>query len=585
MGGVSARDISTAWPPDPRGEFPAASVEDWREAAAQSLAGRRLDDLTVEHCPGVAVRPLYTEQDLPALSGGPGRTPFARGTGATAHPAAGWRACQRCDHPDPAEAGRWVAEAARRDVSCAWLVFDAAARRGLDAADPASAALAVDGVVTSSAADLGPVLEAIAAAGTAVHLDGGGNGIALAAAAAAARQLRGAPAGALDGSLGWDPLAALASDGALPYGLERSLDLLADVVSWTVRHGPALHAVRVSTLPYHMAGASAVQELACAIATGVEYLRRTTAAGVELEAACRRLGFLAPIGRDLPIEIAKLRALRVMWARVVEASGGSEQAQAATVHAVTSPRCLTRRDPWVNMLRATVGAFAGIAGGADILTVLPFDGAIGLPDSFGRRIAANLHTILREESHLGRVADPAGGSYAIERLTRDLADAGWAAFQAIERSGGIAAALLGGGLRRELAESARRRDEELRSGRSPITGVTSHPDPAERPLERPVATRADVSVRAAAAAGGAPGAGLAAALEAVARAADAARGDGSVLESAIAALAAGASVGAVAAAVRGAGEPAAIPPLPAARDAAAFEDLRGPGLSPEAGGG
>ena len=586
---MSAPDISTSLPPDPREEFPTASLDDWRIAAEESLAGRRLEDLTVGLFGGVAVRPLYTAEDPRGCSGYPGVAPFTRGASAVARAVAGWQACQRCDHPDPAETGRWIAEAAQRGIGCAWLVFDAAARRGLDASDAGSAALAVDGVVVSSAADLGPVLEAIDTAKVAVHLDGGANGITL-AAAIAARQLRRAPTGGLVGSLGWDPLAALASDGVLPYGLERSLALLADAASWAGRHGPALRAIRASTLPYHMAGATAVQELACAIATGVEYLRRMTAAGVGLEAACRQLGFLAPIGRDLPIEIAKLRALRRMWSRVVAASGGGEAAQAATIHAVTSPRGLSRRDPWVNMLRATVGAFAAVASGADTLTALPFDAAIGHPDGFARRIAANLHAILREESHLGRVIDPAGGSYAVEQLTEDLADAGWAAFQAIERAGGMAAALLDGGLRRELEAAARRQAQDLASRRSPITGVTSHPNPAEQLIERPVTARSDILARAAAAAAGrTPDAGLGRLLAAVERAAEAARGDGSVLDAAVVALAAGATVGSVAAAIRGAGEPTTIAALPATREAEAFERLCGsrepPFSSTEAGSG
>jgi methylmalonyl-CoA mutase len=382
----------------------------------------------------------------------------------------------------------------------------------------------------------------------------------------------------------------LAGDGILPYGLERSLELLADAAAWSEGHGRGMRIATVSTLPYHMASATPVQELACAVATGVEYLRRMTAAGVGLEAACRHVEFVVPIGRDLPVGIATLRALRVMWARVVHACGGDGAARVARLHAVTPPRGLTRRDPWVNMLRATVGAFAAVAGGADVLTVLPFDAALGHPDGFGRRIAANLHAILREESRLGHLLDPAGGSYAIERLTRDLAEAGWAAFQAIERAGGMAAALLGGELHRELAASARRQAVDLASGRMPITGVSSHPDRSEAPLERPVTTRAEVLAAASARlAGRGPDEHLPELLAAVERAAGAGRGDGSVVDAAITASAAGATVGAVAAAIRGRGEPTGIAALPAAREEELIESRRlgsAPShSSPEAGGG
>ena len=308
------------------------------------------------------------------------------------------------------------------------------------------------------------------------------------------------------------------------------------------------------------------------------------------DTACRHFEFVVPIGRDLPVGIATLRALRVMWARVVEACGGDSAARVAVLHVVTPPRSLTRRDPWVNMLRATVGAFTAVAGGADVLTVLPFDAALGHPDGFGRRIAANLHAILREECRLGQLADLAGGSYAIERLTRELAEASWAAFQAIEAAGGMAAVLLDGGLHRELAASARRRAVDLASGRMPITGVSSHPDPGEQPLERAVTARTDVLAAAAARlAGRAPDAGHRELLAAVEHAAGAGRGDGSVVDAAITALAVGATVGAVAAAIRGRGEPTAIAALPAAREEEILDSPRSSGTtplaSPEAGGG
>jgi methylmalonyl-CoA mutase len=579
MSAVSAPDDSISRPLDPAREFPPVSVGDWQRTAAESLGGRQLADLVVEVCAGVTMRPLAAADDLPAgVAAAIGRA------------APRWLACQRCDHPDPAEAARWIADAAGRDAGGAWLVLDAAARRGLDAWDAAAAHLAVDGVSLSTAAELEPVLRAIDAGNVEAHLDGGGNGLAFAAAVLAARQLGGGAPGGLAGGLGWDPLGALAGDGELGYGLQRSLELLTDAAAWAGRHGPGLRAVSVSTLPYHLAGATPVQELACAVGTGVEYLRRMTAAGVELETACRGLVFVVPVGRDLPAGIATLRALRLMWARVVEVAGGGETARPATIHAVTPPRGLTRRDPWVNMLRGTVGAFAAVAGGADILTVLPFDAALGHPDAFGRRIAASLHAILREESHFGRVLDPAGGSYAIERLTHDLAEAAWAAFQTIEGAGGMAAALLDGSPQREIAESARRQAEQIADGRMPITGVSSHPDRGERPLERPVTARSEVVAAATARRGpSAAGAKLGELLAAVERAAAAAGGDGSVLEAAIAAMAAGATLGAVAAAIRGRGEPTAIAPFPAAREEEVFERLRSadrsPDPEPEAGRG
>ncbi|CAM5383467.1 methylmalonyl-CoA mutase OS=Streptomyces antimycoticus OX=68175 GN=SANT12839_085060 PE=3 SV=1 [Streptomyces antimycoticus] len=169
---------------------------------------------------------------------------------------------------------------------------------------------------------------------------------------------------------------------------------------------------------------------------------------------------------------------------MAQACGAPSEARAQRQHAVTSPVMMTRRDPWVNMLRTTVATLAAGVGGADAVTVLPFDSAIGLPDDFARRIARNTSTILLEESHLARVIDPAGGSWYVEKLTDDVARAAWAWFQEIERAGGMAAALASGLVRDRLAETWARRGRDLARRKEPITGVSEFPNLAERPVER-----------------------------------------------------------------------------------------------------
>ena len=215
---------------------------------------------------------------------------------------------------------------------------------------------------------------------------------------------------------------------------------------------PGLRALTVDALPYHEAGGSAAQELGCSLATGVAYLRELTEAGLSVEQACAQLEFRYAATADQFLTIAKLRAARRLWARVAEvcgAPGAGAQAQ----HAVTSPVMMTRRDPWVNMLRTTLATLAAGVGGADAVTVLPFDHALGLPDAFARRIARNTSTILVEESHLSRVIDPAGGSWYVERLTDELAAGGLGVLpddRARRRPGGRPA--LRAGSARDLAD-------------------------------------------------------------------------------------------------------------------------------------
>jgi methylmalonyl-CoA mutase len=240
--------------------------------------------------------------------------------------------------------------------------------------------------------------------------------------------------------------------------------------------------VVVDATAVHDLGASDAQELGYSLAVGAAYLRTLTDAGIPLDEALGLIEFrYAATDEQFPT-IAKLRAARRLWARVVELSEGSVTAQRQ--HAVTSRPMMSKYDPWVNMLRTTVAAFGAGVGGADSVTVLPFDSVLGRPDAFGRRIARNTSSLLIAESHVAHVADPAGGAYAVEKLTDDLARAGWAELGRIEEAGGIEAALADGSMRARIDETVARREEEVARRRRPLTGVTEFPHLAEVLPER-----------------------------------------------------------------------------------------------------
>ncbi|HEV2783108.1 MAG TPA: methylmalonyl-CoA mutase subunit beta [Actinophytocola sp.] len=282
------------------------------------------------------------------------------------------------------------------------------------------------------------------------------------------------------GNLGADPIGWRARSGT-----EQDLADAVDLAVRVARDFPLLRGITVDALPYHEAGGSDAQELGCGIATAVAYLRALTAAGLDVDAAAAQLEFRYAAGVDQFLTIAKFRAARRLWARITEVSGATPVG--GQLHAVTSPAMLTRRDPYVNMLRGTVACFAAGVGGADAITVLPFDSAVGLPDPLGRRIARNTQSILLEESTVGNVVDPAGESWYVERLTDDLAHAAWSWFTEIERAGGMPAALDSGLIADRLAETWRARKENLAAGVDKITGVTEFPDPDFKPLLRPPA--------------------------------------------------------------------------------------------------
>ncbi len=448
-------------------EFPDPAHEQWQSLVEGVLrksgkdvsgsAAEKALSTTVED--GLITRPLYTSRDDAPDAGLPGFAPFTRGGKPAGNTAGGWGVRQHHTTPDPAALNEAVLADLENGVTSLWLTVGDAG----GGVPVSGLARALDGVLL----DLAPIV-----------LDAG---LELDAAATELLRLyaeRGVPPQSVRGSLGADPLGQAARSGAAPEP--------AAAVRWALRCAreyPGLRALTVDATPYHEAGGSAAQELGSSLATGVAYLRALTEAGLGVEEACAQLEFRYAATADQFLTIAKMRAARRLWARVAEVCG-TARAGAQRQHAVTSPVMMTRRDPWVNMLRTTLACLGAGVGGADTVTVLPFDHALGLPDAFARRIARNTSTILVEESHLARVIDPAGGSWYVEQLTDELAESAWAFFQEIERAGGQAAALGSGMVAERLAATWEARSKNLARRKEPITGVSEFPQLAERAVER-----------------------------------------------------------------------------------------------------
>ncbi|MZF83866.1 methylmalonyl-CoA mutase family protein [Streptomyces sp. SID5643] len=443
------------------GEFPDVPHEQWQRLVAGVLrkSGKDVEGAEAEEAlstaleDGLRTRPLYTARDSAPEPGLPGFAPFVRGGRAEGNTLGGWDVRQRHTVADNGP----VLTDLENGVTSLWL------------------GVGGSGIPVP---ELGRVLDGVHLDLAPVVLDAGGD------TEPAARELlrlyeeRGVAPDRARGNLGADPLGQEARSGQ-----QGDFAPAAGLARLCAEGYPGLRALTVDALPYHEAGGSAAQELGCSLATAVAYLRALTGAGLGVEQACAQLEFRYAATADQFLTIAKLRAARRLWARVAEACG-APRAGAQLQHVVTSPVMMTRRDPWVNMLRSTIATLAAGAGGADAVTVLPFDHALGLPDAFARRIARNTSTILIEESHLARVIDPAGGSWYVERLTDELAHAGWEFFRRIERLGGQAAALRSGDLARDLAETWEARTGRLAKRREPITGVSEFPFLAEKPVVR-----------------------------------------------------------------------------------------------------
>lgn len=429
-------------------DFPPATRADWRALVAGVLtrAGRSFDPaapeaaLTRTDYDGIAIAPLYIDRpgtDQPDGGvGEPGQAPFVRG--AAAPGGLGWDVRARYLDPDPAATNRAVLDDLSNGVSSLWLPAGLDLPRALD-----GVYLDLVAVVLSDPAQAGDYLRLVADLSPA--------------------EVR--------GNLGADPIGQAARTGIEPdlTGLAAVLELA----------GPyeQLRPVTVDATVYHDAGGTDADELAISLSVAVAYLR---AVG---EAAFDQLEFRYAVTANQFASIAKLRAARRLWDRVGElcgVAGRSGQRQ----HAVTSAVMLTQRDPWVNLLRNTVACFAAAVGGAQAITVTPFDSALGLPDDFGRRLARNTSSILHDESSLARVTDAAGGSFYVETLTDQLAEIAWQKFTELERDGGVVAALASGALAQRLAASWHQRRASLATRTDPVTGVSEFANPAETPLKR-----------------------------------------------------------------------------------------------------
>ncbi len=440
VAGVLAK--STRWEPD---ELPAEPE-------------RLLNSPTYE---GFPIRPLYTGLDElpePAL---PGKWPFVRGGDARRDVKSGWKVAEAfpVNGSAAAEGNGTVLVALTEGVSALVLrVGD-----GVPAAD-------VDRLLEGVFLDLVPVVLEVSGTQYVAAAD---------AVLALVTDMDDDQRSRLSLDLGADPLTAPLSG--------RPAAELSDVVAMAAKvtgYDGGVRAITVDGPAFHHLGASASWELAGSVAAGVAYLRTLTDGGIGVADALRQIAFRFAADDDQFMTIAKLRAARQLWARVAEVVGEAD-AGAATVHAVTSLAMMTQRDPWVNMLRTTLAAFSAGVGGADTVLVHPFDVAIpggfpGTAASFARRIARNTQLLLLEESHIGRVLDPAGGSWFVEDLTKQLAEEAWKHFQDIESRGGFVAArdfVVG-----QITDVSRRRTDDIAHRRTAITGVNEFPNLAEPPL-------------------------------------------------------------------------------------------------------
>lgn len=440
--------------------FAAASRAQWTALVEKALKGADFEKRMVSATPdGLRIEPLYTRAEaLPESAAAmPGAAPFVRGT-APQRTGLGWDIRQFHSGEDAKALNKAILEDLEGGVNSITLHIAAPGTSGLQLSDEALAA-ALDGVLL----DLSPIA-----------LLAGSQAPAAARALIKLWDSKRIEPTKRKGHFNADPLGMLAVTGSLPMPLDAALDEAASLIPFTAP-SPGVTALLADGNSYNAAGATEAQELAAMLATFLAYLRAAEKQGITPQAAVPKIAVGLAADDDQFLTIAKLRAARQLVWRVAEACGAGNEAGKVHFTAVSAWRMLAKRDAWTNILRTTISCAAGALGGADAITVLPFTYALGKPDAFARRVARNVQIVCQEESHLGRVADPAGGSWYIEKLTAELAEKAWSIFQDIERKGGIAAALASGHLQDQIAAAADARSKAIATGRSAITGVSAFP--------------------------------------------------------------------------------------------------------------
>ncbi len=449
------------------------TLAEWEAAAAKEVKGADLTWATPE---GIDVKPLYTAADVTADPGLPGFAPFTRGVRASMYAGRPWTIRQY--------AGFSTAEASnafyRRNLAAGQkglsVAFDLATHRGYDSDHPrVTGDVGKAGVAIDSVEDMKILFDGIPLDKMSVSMTMNGAVIPILAFFIVAGEEQGVPRHLLDGTIQNDILKEFMVRNTYIYPPEPSMRIISDIFGYTSREMPKFNSISISG--YHMqeAGATQLHELAFTIADGMEYVKYGVASGLDIDKFAGRLSFFFAIGMNFFMEIAKLRAARVLWHRAMTELGAQdERSKMLRTHCQTSGVSLTEQDPYNNVMRTTIEAMAAMLGGTQSLHTNALDEAIALPTDFSARIARNTQIVLQEETGMTKVVDPLGGSYYVESLTQSLVDGAWTLIERIQAEGGMAKAVAAGWPKAMIEEAAAGRQARVDRGEDVIVGVNKY---------------------------------------------------------------------------------------------------------------
>ncbi|GGC02109.1 methylmalonyl-CoA mutase [Novosphingobium endophyticum] len=458
------------------------TINDWKAAADKEVKGK---DLTWHTPEGIAVKPLYTAEDVKADPGLPGFAPFTRGVRASMYAGRPWTVRQYAGFSTAEESNAFYRRnlaAGQKGLSVA---FDLATHRGYDSDHPRVVGdVGMAGVAIDSVEDMKILFDGIPLDKMSVSMTMNGAVIPVLAFFIVAGQEQGVPTEQLDGTIQNDILKEFMVRNTYIYPPEPSMRIISDIFAYTSANMPKFNSISISG--YHMqeAGATQVQELAFTIADGMEYVKYGVASGLDIDKFAGRLSFFFAIGMNFFMEIAKLRAARTLWHRAMTQLGAqSERSKMLRTHCQTSGVSLQEQDPYNNVMRTTIEAMAAMLGGTQSLHTNALDEAIALPTDFSARIARNTQIVIQEETGMCNVVDPLGGSYYIEALTQELVDKAWEIIERVEREGGMAKAVAAGWPKAMIEEAAAARQARVDRGEDVIVGVNKYRRDQEDHLE------------------------------------------------------------------------------------------------------
>ncbi len=475
-------------PSDSQPEFPKADLEAWQKAAEKSLKGKPLSGLNWETPDGISVKPLYTAADtanLPHTDTLPGFAPFIRGPQATMYAVRPWTIRQYAGFSTATESNAFYRKALAAGGQGVSVAFDLATHRGYDSDHPrVTGDVGKAGVAIDSVEDMKVLFDGIPLDKVSVSMTMNGAVLPVLAGYVVAAEEQGVPQDQLSGTIQNDILKEFMVRNTYIYPPEPSIRIIGDIIAHTATHMPRFNSISISG--YHMqeAGANQALEMAFTLADGAEYVKTAIVKGLNVDDFAPRLSFFWAVGMNFYLEIAKMRAARLLWCRIMTGFGATNpKSLMLRTHSQTSGWSLTEQDPYNNVVRTTIEAMAAVFGGTQSLHTNSFDEAIALPTEFSSRIARNTQLIIQEETHITNVVDPWAGSYMMESLTQEMADKAWAIIEEVNAMGGMTKAVDSGWAKLKIEASAAEKQARIDSGKDVIVGVNKYKLAKEDPVD------------------------------------------------------------------------------------------------------